>query len=96
MKKPFSQLKHVLRTCSGESQKNLVYCKVDVFVKMIYYKVTTIEHEHFSMYLLGNPRNRCFNTQKRTQFSETIDLRGQMSRFTLNMHVFLSIFLETP
>ena len=48
MKQPLSQLKHVLRTCSGVSQKNLVYCKVDVFVKMIYYKVMTIKHEQFS------------------------------------------------
>ena len=95
MKKPLSQLKHVLRMWSGVSQKNLVYCKVDVFVKMIYYKGTTTEHEHFPMYLLGNPRNMCCNTENRTQFSETIDLRGHMPRFTFNMHVFLCIFLET-
>ena len=59
MKKPLSQLKHVLRTCSGVSQKNMVYCKVDVFVKMIYYKVMTIEHEHIPIYLHGNLINVC-------------------------------------
>ena len=57
MKKPLSQLKHVLRTCSGVSKKNMVYCKVDVCVKMIYYKVMTIEYEHFPIYLLGNHIN---------------------------------------
>ena len=76
--------------------ENLVYCKVDLFVKMIYYKGTTTEHEQFPMYLLGNPRNMCCNTQNRTQFSKMIDLRGHMPRFTFNMHVFLCIFLETP
>ena len=33
----------------------MVYCKVDVFVKMICYKVMTIEHEYFPIYLLGKP-----------------------------------------
>ena len=61
MKKPLSQLKRVLRTCSGVSQKNLVYCKVDVFVKMIYYKVTTIECEYFPMSPLGT-QERCVAT----------------------------------
>ena len=28
-------------------------------------------------------------------FSETIDLRGDMPRFTLKMNIFPSIFLET-
>ena len=56
MKKPLSQLKHVLTTCNGVSQKNLVYCEVDVFVKMIYYKVTTIEHEHFPCICLETPK----------------------------------------
>ena len=96
MKKPLSQLKHVLRTCSGVSQKNMVYGKVDIFVKMICYKVMTIEHEHFPIYLLWNPIHVCWNTQNRAQFSETINLRGHMPKFTLNMHVFPSIFFETP
>ena len=59
MEKPLLQLKHVLRKCSGQSQKNMVYCEVDVFVKTTYYKVTTIENEHFSIYLLGNLINVC-------------------------------------
>ena len=29
-------------------------------------------------------------------FSKMIDLRGHMPRFTLNMNIFPSIFLETP
>ena len=42
------------------------------------------------------PINVCWNPQNRAQFSETIDLRGHMPRFTLKMNVFPSICLETP
>ena len=96
IRKPLSKLKHVLRKCSGVSQKKIVYCKVDVFVKTIYCKVMTIENEHFPIYLLGNPINVCWNPQNRASFSKTIDLRGHLPRFTLKMNVFPSISLETP
>ena len=48
------------------------------------------------MYFLGNPIHVCSNTQNRTCFSEMIDLRGHMPRFTLKMNIFPSISLETP
>ena len=37
----------------------------------------------FPIYLLRNPINVCWNPQKRAQFSEMINLRGHMARFTL-------------
>ena len=49
----------------------------------------------FSIYLLGNTINGCWNSQNRAHFAKTIDLRGHMLRFTLKMNVFPSISLET-
>ena len=48
------------------------------------------------MYLHRNPINVCWNPQNRACFSETIDLRVHMPRFTLKMNVFPSISIETP
>ena len=48
------------------------------------------------MYLLRNPINMCWNHQDRTCFSETIDLRGHMARFTWKINVYPSISLEMP
>ena len=48
------------------------------------------------MYFIGNPIHVCSNPQKRVHFSEMIDLRGHMPRFTLKMNIFPSISLETP
>ena len=96
IRNPLSKLKCVLRKCSGVSQKKMVFCKVDVFVKMMYCKVMTTVNEHYPIYLLGNPMNVCWNPQNRAWFAETINLRGHMPRFTRKMHVFPSIFLETP
>ena len=42
------------------------------------------------------PINVCWNPQNRAQFSEMMDLRDHMPRFTLKMNVFPSISLETP
>ena len=83
LRKPLSKLKHVLRKCRGVSQKNMVYCKMDVFVKTIYYKAMTIENEHFPIYIPGNPINVCWHPQNRACFSQKINLRGHMPRFTL-------------
>ena len=41
-----------------------------------------------------NTINVCWNPQNGTRFSETINLRGNMPRFTLKMNTFPSIFLE--
>ena len=38
----------------------------------------------FSIYLQGNPINVCWNPQNRAHFSETINLRGHIPRFTQN------------
>ena len=54
------------------------------------------KNEHFPSYLLRNTINLCWNPQNRARFSETIDLRGHMPRFTLKMNVFPSISWETP
>ena len=45
---------------------------------------------------MRNPINVCWNPQNRAHFSETIDLRGHMHRFTLKMNIFPSISLESP
>ena len=50
----------------------------------------------FSIYLLRNTRNVCWNHQNRACFSEMIDLRGHMPRFTWKMNVLPSISLEMP
>ena len=44
----------------------------------------------FSIYLLGNPLNVCWNPQNRACFSKMIDLSGHMPRFTLKMNVSLA------
>ena len=54
------------------------------------------ENACFPIYLLKNPINVCWNPQNSARFSETINLRGHMPRFTLKMNVFPSISLETP
>ena len=57
----------------------------------------TLKNEHFPIYLFGNPIYCvCLNPQNRAHFSEMIDLRDHMPRFTLKMNIFPSIFLETP
>ena len=48
-------------------------------------------NKHFPIYLLKNPRNVCLNPHNSAHFSETIDLRGHMSKFTLKMNIFQSI-----
>ena len=50
------------------------------------------KNECFSIYLLGNWINVCWNCQNMAQFSKKIDLRGHMPRFTLKLNVSLSIF----
>ena len=47
------------------------------------------------MYLCRNPITVCWNPQKRAGFSETIDLKGDMPRFTWKINVFPAISLET-
>ena len=54
------------------------------------------KNAHFPINLLWNTINVCWNPQHRACFSETIDLRGHMPRFTLKMNVFPSISLEMP
>ena len=41
-----------------------------------------LKNECFPIYLLRSARNVCWNHQNRDHFSETIDLRGHMPRFT--------------
>ena len=53
-------------------------------------------NEHFPIYLHGNTITVCWNPQNRAWFSEMINLRDHMPRFTLKMNVFPSICLETP
>ena len=70
-----------------------------VFPRWLIWGVTCLgllENEHFPIYLLWNARNVCWNPQHRACFSETINLRGHMPRFTQKMNVFPSISLEMP
>ena len=55
-----------------------------------------LKNEHFSIYLLRKARNVCCNHQNRARFSQLIDLRGHMPRFTWKMNIFPSISLEMP
>ena len=50
----------------------------------------------FPIYLLRNSIHVCWNPHSRDRFSETIDLRGHMPRFTLKINVFPSISWESP
>ena len=54
------------------------------------------KNECFPIYLLRNPINVCWNPQNSACFSEMINLRCHMPRFTLKMNVFSSISLQTP
>ena len=56
----------------------------------------TLKIEHFPICLLGNLIYLSSNPQNRAHFSEIIDMRGHMPRFTLKMNIFPSIFLKTP
>ena len=70
-----------------------------VFLRWLIWGVTCLgllENEHFPIYLLWNARNVCWNPQHRAHFSEMINLRGHMPRFTQKMNVFPSISLEMP
>ena len=53
------------------------------------------QNECFPIYLLGTPINVCWNPQNRACFSEVINLRCHMPRFTLKMNIFPSISLAT-
>ena len=53
------------------------------------------KNECFTIYLLRNPINVCWNPQNRACFVETIDLRGHMPRFTLKVNIFPYISWET-
>ena len=50
----------------------------------------------FSIYLLGNIINVCWNPQNMAHFIKMINLKGHMTRFTLKVNVFPSISLESP
>ena len=71
-----------------------------VFPRQLICRVThlglALKNEHLPIYLLRNPINVFWNSQNRACFSETIDLRGHISRFIWKMNVFLSLSLETP
>ena len=70
-----------------------------VFLRWSIWVVTClglIKNESFSIYLLQNAINVCWNPQNRACFSEMIDLRGHMPRFTWKMNIFPSISLEMP
>ena len=70
-----------------------------VFVRWSIWGVTCLgllKKWMFSIYLLRNTRNVCWNHQNRACFSEMIDLRGRMPRFTWKMNVLPSISLEMP
>ena len=54
------------------------------------------KNAYFPINLLRNPINMCSNPENRAHFSNTIDLRGHMPRFTGKMNVFPSISLESP
>ena len=70
-----------------------------IFLRWSIWGVTCLgllEKWMFSIYLLRNAINVCWNPQHRACFSETINLRGHMPRFTWKMNVFPSISLESP
>ena len=54
------------------------------------------KNECFPIYLFRNPINVCSDPQNSAHFSETIDLRGHIDRFTLKMNVFPSISWKKP
>ena len=55
-----------------------------------------VENECFPTYVLGNPINVCWNPQKRAHFSEMIDLRGHIPRFSWKMNIFPHMSLGNP
>ena len=57
----------------------------------------SLKNGHFPTYVLGKHHKYVLKPSEQVLFfSETIDLRGHMPRFTLKMNVFWSISLETP
>ena len=50
----------------------------------------------YSAMSLRYTRDVCWNPHNRVCFSETINLRGHMPRFTLKVNIFPSISWETP
>ena len=53
-------------------------------------------NKHFSIYLLGNPINVCWNPQNSARFSEMIALRGHMPIFSWKMIILPAMSLNTP
>ena len=58
--------------------------------------LSLVEKFMFPTYVLGNTINVCWNPSEQGFFSQMIDLRGHMPRFTLKMNIFPSISWETP
>ena len=54
------------------------------------------KNEHFPIYLLRNTTNVCWNPHNSARFSQMINLRGHMPRFTEKINIFPSISWETP
>ena len=75
--------------CVKTVRTELVFLRWSIWVVT---RLGLIENESFSIYLLQNAINVCWNPHHRPHFSESIDLRGHMSGFTWKMKHF-SIFL---
>ena len=63
-----------------------------IFLSRLIWGVTWLgflgKNECFPIYLHRNSRNVCFNHQEMVCFSELINLRGHMPRFTWKMNIF--------
>ena len=69
-------------------------------LKMIDLRVTGLgllwKMNVFSIYLLGNPINMCWNPQYRAWLSKTIDLRSHMPRFTFKIEQLSHLYPWKP
>ena len=80
--------------CVFRPSEQCLFFQVDQFEGSHVY--VHFKNEHFPIYLLRNPKDVCWNSQNSARFSEMIDLRYHMPRFTQKINIFPSISWKTP
>ena len=87
-------LETVLKMCVVILRTGLVFAKI-IDLKGHMPSIYS-QNECFPIYLLGNPKNVCWNPQNRDHFSKMINLRGHMPMFTLKNECFPIYLLGNP
>ena len=80
--------------CVFRPSEQCLFFQVDWFEGSHVY--VYFKNECFPIYLLRNPKDVCWNPQNSVRFSEMIDLRCHMPRFTQKINIFPFYLLKNP